>query len=86
MTTRNLICPICGEVLSVSTNEQGGVPGDFLLPRHVPRIGYGNLCAAYRITICINNSKCEKCGRVMSDHPSGMCVSCFSLCDEEKRK
>jgi len=61
--TRNLLCPICGAILSVPCDETtGGIPGEFLLPRHDPAVGHGNLCAAYRVRVCFDRATCERCG------------------------
>lgn len=79
MIYRKLICPICGEMLEVETDDRGGIPGGFLLPRHQPAtLGHGNLCAAYRITITFNRATCDRCSREMTDHPTGLCMQCFS--------
>jgi hypothetical protein len=76
---RNLLCPVCGAVLSFDVDPKtGNIPGEYLMPRHEPRPGSGvNLCAGYRITVTIAQSKCEKCGRPMADHPSGLCMRCY---------
>jgi hypothetical protein len=77
---RRLICPVCSAILTVPCNpEDGGIPGEFLLPRHMPAgLGYGNICAAYRVTIRFDPSRCDGCGREMCDHPTGLCQRCFS--------
>lgn len=77
---RKLFCPICGERVEVPTD--GKIPASMQIPRHNPG-AFGNLCGGVNVVVRLEVCKCRACGCDMGGHPTGLCLSCFSV--EAKR-
>lgn len=80
---RNILCPICGQNLSVPVENGGQFPEVHVLPDHQP-VPPVNLCAGVAITVTIDFAKCRECGANTMKHPSGLCVGCYGRKEESK--